>query len=214
MPSAWSWYQIVDARWEFGYWKVAKPGPHRRRTRRGLVREEVVPGALRGVALGDVVRVGQVPRLRVAVALVADARRAVHVGHVARARCSGWGVVSNVGRMSRSSIPPGRVRPVEGRVDGEQVWQGVAVPSTRSLIHFTRTGRFHLASIVSDGALWRSPRLLPSGRPRIPRPSSRASLREGSAGRTASSRSRRCRSAGRRARVLPARGITGGSAGA
>ena len=27
MPSAWSWYQIVEARWEFGYWKVAKPGP-------------------------------------------------------------------------------------------------------------------------------------------------------------------------------------------
>ena len=28
MPSAWSWYQIVDARFLFGYWKVANPGPH------------------------------------------------------------------------------------------------------------------------------------------------------------------------------------------
>ena len=28
MPSAWSWYQSVDSRWLFGYWKVANPGPH------------------------------------------------------------------------------------------------------------------------------------------------------------------------------------------
>jgi hypothetical protein len=28
MPSAWSWYQIVDSRWLFGYWNVANPGPH------------------------------------------------------------------------------------------------------------------------------------------------------------------------------------------
>ena len=28
MPSVWSWYQIVEARWEFGYWNVASPGPH------------------------------------------------------------------------------------------------------------------------------------------------------------------------------------------
>ena len=27
MPSAWSWYQIVEARFSFGYWNVAKPGP-------------------------------------------------------------------------------------------------------------------------------------------------------------------------------------------
>ena len=27
MPSAWSWYQRVDSRWSFGYWKVANPGP-------------------------------------------------------------------------------------------------------------------------------------------------------------------------------------------
>ena len=27
MPSAWSWYQMVEARLWFGYWKVAKPGP-------------------------------------------------------------------------------------------------------------------------------------------------------------------------------------------
>jgi hypothetical protein len=29
-------------------------------------------------------------------------------------------------------------------------------PSTKSLIHFTRTGRLYSASIVSDGALWTS----------------------------------------------------------
>ena len=28
IPSVWSWYQIVDARWSLGYWKVANPGPH------------------------------------------------------------------------------------------------------------------------------------------------------------------------------------------
>jgi len=27
MPSVWSWYQSVAARWLFGYWKVATPGP-------------------------------------------------------------------------------------------------------------------------------------------------------------------------------------------
>ena len=27
MPSVWSWYQSVDSRWLFGYWKVANPGP-------------------------------------------------------------------------------------------------------------------------------------------------------------------------------------------
>ena len=26
MPSAWSWYQMVEARLALGYWKVAKPG--------------------------------------------------------------------------------------------------------------------------------------------------------------------------------------------
>ena len=28
MPSVWSWYQSVDSRWSFGYWKTASPGPH------------------------------------------------------------------------------------------------------------------------------------------------------------------------------------------
>ncbi len=28
MPSVWSWYQSVDSRWSFGYWKTANPGPH------------------------------------------------------------------------------------------------------------------------------------------------------------------------------------------
>ena len=28
MPSVWSWYQIVEARWVLGYWNVANPGPH------------------------------------------------------------------------------------------------------------------------------------------------------------------------------------------
>lgn len=27
MPSVWSWYQSVVARWPFGYWKIANPGP-------------------------------------------------------------------------------------------------------------------------------------------------------------------------------------------
>ena len=91
MPSAWSWYQIVDARLSFGYWKVAKPGPQvDAELRGGLAGEEVVPGAFRRVARRDVARGRQVPGLRVAVALVADADRAVHVGHDRhRARCSG-----------------------------------------------------------------------------------------------------------------------------
>ena len=28
MPRVWSWYQVVAARPRFGYWNVAKPGPH------------------------------------------------------------------------------------------------------------------------------------------------------------------------------------------
>ena len=28
MPSVWSWYQSVEARWSFGYWNTARPGPH------------------------------------------------------------------------------------------------------------------------------------------------------------------------------------------
>jgi hypothetical protein len=28
MPRLWSWNHFVDARSGFGYWKVAKPGPH------------------------------------------------------------------------------------------------------------------------------------------------------------------------------------------
>ena len=28
MPSVWSWYQSVVARWSFGYWKIAVPGCH------------------------------------------------------------------------------------------------------------------------------------------------------------------------------------------
>ncbi len=28
MPNVWSWYQSVDSRWLFGYWKTANPGPH------------------------------------------------------------------------------------------------------------------------------------------------------------------------------------------
>ena len=50
---------------------------------------------------------------------------------------------------------------MQGRVDREEMRQVAPLPSTSSLIHFTRTGLFHIASIVSEGALWMSsPRLL------------------------------------------------------
>ena len=83
--------------------------PGRAETGCRLAREEVVPCALGGVVGRDVRRRGQVPRLGVAVALVADADGAVHVGHdrhragVRRGR-PGFG---EVGRVSRPSVPPG-----------------------------------------------------------------------------------------------------------
>ena len=73
----------------------------------------------------------------------------------------GPGVSANVGRLSRSGHAAGRVGPVQGRVDGKQWGRNFPFPSTSSLIHLIRTGLGHLASIVSEGALWMSrPRLL------------------------------------------------------
>ena len=77
----------------------------------------------------------------------------------------GPGVAANCGLESRPWIPPGgfaqwRVWSTGSRC-GRYADAGSAGSSRSSLIHVTWTGRFHAASIVSDGALWtRRPRLL------------------------------------------------------
>ena len=128
MPSAWSWYQIVDARWSFGYWKVAYPGPQSAPNPRvRLALEEVVPGALRRVAGRDVARVRQIPRLGVAVALVADPDCAVDVGDD-RHRT---GVRAGRGRKGRARVTavraPGWVGPVQCWIHRQQVRQVVTI---------------------------------------------------------------------------------------
>ena len=93
----------------------------------GLGREEAEPGAVPGVARGDVLGRRQVPRLRVAVAVVGHAHRAVHVGDHrngarVRAGCLGEG---------RSGVAAGhaarRVGPVQRWIDREQMRQVVPV---------------------------------------------------------------------------------------
>ncbi len=100
--------------------------PGRAIARRGLGLEEVVPRALRGEAVRDVVGDGQIPRLGVAVALVADTDRAVRV----RDQRHRTGVPAGRLGEGRSSVTvvraTRRVRPVKRRVDREQV--GPEVP--------------------------------------------------------------------------------------
>src|SRR5215217_394837 len=128
MPSAWSWYHSVDSRWSFGVVEDREPlAPGDAELGLRLAGEEVVPGALGGVATGDVAGGGQEPGLGVAVALVADPGRAVQVGHD-RHRT---GVATRRGGERRPRVaavdPAGRVGPVQGLIDGQQVRQVVAV---------------------------------------------------------------------------------------
>ena len=107
---------------------MANPGPQSHAV--VLLRlpgEEVVPGTLGGEAGRDVARGRQVPGLGVAVAVVAHADRAVGVGddrHRARVR-------PGRRRELRSHVTPvgaaGRVGPMQGRVDRQQVGPEVAV---------------------------------------------------------------------------------------
>ena len=130
MPSVWSWYQIVEARFGVRVLEGGEAGPPRRRRSlaAALPCEEVVPGALGGVAGRDVVGRRQVPRLGVAVALVADADRAVHVGdHRAPGRCTRPGVVGERRARVAAGRAARRVGPVQRRVDRQQVRQVVAV---------------------------------------------------------------------------------------
>ena len=171
--------------------------PRRPVVRRRLAGEEVVPGALSGEAVRDVVGGGQVPGLGVAVALVADADGAVGVGDDrhrtrVRARC----------RRERRALvaaggAAGRVGPVQGRVDWQQVGQEVAVGVDQVVDPLDPHRPVVGASIVNDGALCNnSPRLLCGRRPRhTPTPSWPASPPAGPAGRTGASRSRSSRPA-------------------
>jgi hypothetical protein len=58
-------------------------------------------------------------------------------------------------------VPPGGFAQWSVGSTGSRCGRKFPFASFRSLIHFTRTGRFQEASMVSDGALWISrPRLL------------------------------------------------------
>ena len=99
--------------------------PRRAELRRGLAGEELVPGALGGVPVRDVSGGREVPRLRVAVALVTDIGGAVNVGHD-RHRTR---VRVGRGREGRARIATSdaarRIRPVQRRVDGQEMGQEV-----------------------------------------------------------------------------------------
>ena len=128
MPSVWSWYQIVEARLTFGYWNVAKPGPHSlAEAELRLAGEEFIPGALGGVTGRDVGRVRQEPSLRVAVALVADTHGAVDVGdHRDRAGVRSGCRVERRARVAARRATR-RIGPVERRIDRQEVRQEVSV---------------------------------------------------------------------------------------
>ena len=112
---------------EVGVLERREPGTPRRAVgdrRPGL--EEPIPGALGGVAGRDVPGRRQVPGFRVAVALVADADGAVDVGHH-RDRPA---VPARRRPEHRARVAPfdsaGWVRPVQRRIDGQEVRQVVA----------------------------------------------------------------------------------------
>ena len=56
------------------------------------------------------------------------------------------------GRVSRPAVPPGGLAQCRVGSTGSRCGRKLPLASTSSLIHFTRTGRLCLASIVSDGA--------------------------------------------------------------
>ena len=133
---------MVEARFSFGYWKTAKPGPHvTPKLARGLAGEEIVPGAFSGKTGRDVARSGQIPGLGVAVALVADADGAMHVrdnGHrtgVLRVLCIRIGelgkwhicLASEIRAHVAACCAAGRVGPVQGRVDRQEVGHEIAI---------------------------------------------------------------------------------------
>ena len=108
--------------------------------------EVLEPPSVVGIAVGDVGGVGQVPRLRVAVALLADAHRPVDVGHDRHrpgvCRVLGLGVGELAGRHVGQALearrlvgplPAFRVRallrvgPVQRGVDGQEVGQVAAL---------------------------------------------------------------------------------------
>ena len=62
--------------------------------------------------------------------------------------------------MSRPAAPPGGLAQCSVGSTGSRWGRKLPLASIRSLIHLTRTGAFHFASIVSDGALWISRPLL------------------------------------------------------
>ena len=94
----------------------------------GLAGEEVVPGALGGVARRDVSCSRQVPGFRVAVAVVRHADGAVHVRDDRHRACVRAGCL----RERRAAVPigcaAGWVRPVQGLVDGKQMREVVPAP--------------------------------------------------------------------------------------
>ena len=113
---------MVDARFRFGYWKVAKPGPQSapyssKAFRLRYLNQRALAGELRR----DVRSGRQVPGLRVPVALLADADGAVHVGdHGHRAGVRSRGLdEARPGVASRETA--GRVGPVQRRVHRQQV---------------------------------------------------------------------------------------------
>ena len=222
IPSVWSWYQIVDARWLLGILEDGRSRVPLGRVRgdvaaaRRLAPEEVVPGPLGGVAGGDVAgpRVGTRP-LRTRRSRRPRRRSRARGSRSGRGRCR-----SRVSRRIPAAVaaarPAGRVRPVERRVDWQQVGEVRGHRVSRVLaqlidpFHADRRAMLRLdrerGRIEDDGSTLRYPRhrsprrLLPAARP------------VGSAARTGGRRSRSSRCSCRLfTLILPARGMAGGT---
>jgi hypothetical protein len=153
MPNVWSWYQWVEARSAFGYWKVAEPAP------------QVIPCLLADLAAKKSYHEPTVAypagMLRAAGRYQASAYPSLS-SPTPTAPCT-WvtsgtgplyrpGVASNAGRVSRPPVPPDGFAQCSVGSTGSRCGRKSPLTSTSSLTHFTRTGRPCRASIVREGA--------------------------------------------------------------
>ena len=150
MPSVWSWYQAVEGRCEFGYWNVARPGPH------------VLP---RGPAL-PMKKSNQVPTVANPAGMSVAAGRnhaSAYLSLQSWTASMPWTwvtigtgpVTTRCRRELRSRIlpvvPPGGLAQCRVGSTGRRWARKLPLESVSSLIHVTVTGVPRVASMVNDG---------------------------------------------------------------
>ena len=92
-----------------------------------LAGKELIPGAFGGVAHRSITGGRQVPCLGVAVALVAHAHRAVHMGDDGHGASVWFGSLGEGWARVAPCYAAGRVGPVQRRINGQQMGQVIAV---------------------------------------------------------------------------------------